>query len=399
LRLGAGHDVAPGLKDPLLTVILNRVEIGLYLWQDDAEFLVATLVANVVVALDIGRTASGTTELVVRELSVQDIVQTYNEVVPETDLAPLLSLAVDLVTDSFLKDKMRFEVDLGAVLSGLLGMPLDARLNVLRKELGPTAAPYLALYATFCDAADLANANDPVCFVPAARPVLGPVALASLDGLYHAPDPARFDLDRWLGVPSGEAELVLAEGLSAADWLFEASVDGSSWHTLPPPTRGRVVVTSPRLKFLGPHTIALRARSVMQPSAVSETARVAFWIDRERPTLRVEQRGSRVEVVAHDLGSPDAIELWARWSGEANSWQRVVGPISTSGQRGTLELVAVDAAGNRSAVSTVVLSTDSAAVNDVPPSEPNQGGCRAVVTPLWTTIVLISLWFSRRRAR
>ena len=77
-------------------------------------------------------------------------------------------------------------------------------------------------------------------------------------------------------------------------------------------------------------------------------------VDPERPTVTLHRSNNEVAVDVLEHGSPDDVEIWSRWSHphatetetDSVEWQRSDTQIDITLMRGTLEVMARDAAGN-----------------------------------------------------
>ncbi len=384
IRLGAGRMVGTEIQDPLVEIILDDVALNIYMFIDDQFMRITGIMTDLVIRMGVERTPEHALQVVLDEVSLVDTRQLYNELAPAADLSGLLELIIDIVTNQFLADSLRFEINLTNVLSDALGTPLYMRLNALRRDLGPTDAAYLSVFATLCDEDQVANADNLSCYLPGGvdgRSLISTsVRLADSSSMYQdVPDPAQFPPERWLAAPSGRTLLAVVSGPQAPNaYLYQYRIDGSAWSRFRGAPNGRLEVSSPRLRMLGQHHIEVRARHVRDYTQLSAPQSVYALVDPERPTVTLHRSNNEVAVDVLEHGSPDDVEIWSRWSHphatetetDSVEWQRSDTQIDITLMRGTLEVMARDAAGNTSEIASIALgdfsTTRPAAPDDAP---------------------------------
>lgn len=409
LRLGAGGLVSTGVTDPLLEVAVNDLELGLFMLIDDTQQRVSGLKADLILELGINRLPSGAMEIAVEDLNLTDISQIYNELVPLSDLSALFELVVDLAVDTLLGDSLKFELDINDTISEALGgVPLELRINTVRRDFGPTNTPYLSLYATLCSEADTKNERNRTCYIPegatSGRSAAGAHhAWLSRDASLYVKGDPRFPGARWRGAPSGVAEIgVRSEGPASQGYVYKYRVDGGSWSTFRPAADGVLYVKSARLKSAGHHVVEIQAQDAVQPHFTSEVFTVPLWVDHERPLVRAVRVGSIVEVEVEELVSPQQVEIFTRQhvNGQPVGELTLAShPINVSGLSGELEIVARDAAGNLSAPAWVELPGVAAATPlPISPEPLANAGCSASGgSAAWACLLGAALLLRRRR--
>lgn len=349
VRVGAGQLVAPGIEDPLLELSINDAAIDIYIFIDEALTRISGRLSDFVVQMGIDRTPDHKVELNLEKVGFSDFLETYNEIVPASDLSDLFELVVDLAVTRLLGGNLSLDFEITDALSTALGVPLELRLNAIRRDFGPTHAPYLSVYATLCGPDDIANSNNTACYTPPPALRLGlPVPQLVEESAYVPSDTNRFPEETWLAMPSGAITFKVND--PHADTLeYQFRVDNGLWSTYKAVRQGEFVINSPRLRVLGQHHIELRGRYSGAYTSRGTSIPYTLWIDRERPQLFVEQQGDYFLVHATDIGSPQQINLWSRERDSTTSgpWTACEGTVPLNPNHG-LEIVAIDAAGNES---------------------------------------------------
>lgn len=384
LRLGAGGLVATDVSEPLIELTLERLGLDLYVLMDDTQERITSITTDVSVHLEIERTATQALEVTVSRLSFDDVTETYNELVADADFSQLFELVVDLAVTQFLGDNLSFEVDVGASLGATLGVPLTLRVNRIRRDVGPDGARFLSVYSTLCDDADAQNPDDAACYTSgedgrSANALVGYAIEPS--SLYRSAD-VRHPAPRWWAAPSGRLELRVG-GPEAAAREYQARVDGGAWSAFRPAPQGLLALTSPRLAFLGRHTVEVRSRRPGLPTTRDAGARISFWIDPERPALALWPAGDGARAEAADYGSPELVELWARQP-PAQEWTPAGTFIPRRPGAERLEVVARDAAGNSSEIATL----DWRAA-ELSTAHEARAGCAAAPEVSWWLVLVV----------
>jgi hypothetical protein len=361
IRLGAGHEVATGVLDPLIQVTLDDLDLDVYLSIDGAPSRVAGLTVDVALNLAIERTPVGGLEVVIAGMEILESRSTYNELAPNVDMAELVLVVADFVLDTMLGDSARFALPFPSSLESSLGMDVSLRFNTVRRDLGPgvDGSPYLSLYISMCGGEDMADPDNITCYDPAytlARDsITAGLRLADTESLYVAIDP-----ERWSAAPSGRALLAVDFAGDADTLELSFQVDGGAFSTFRPLRDGMIEIASPKLRVLGRHTIGARLRAIGVPSSQVSVTPIDVWVDREAPRLSVRYDGATIAVTTSDFGARDVVEVLARRS-PAEGWLRLTsGTLDVSGWTGAVEVVARDLAGNTT-VSRVELDTSPSA--------------------------------------
>ena len=167
VRLGAAREIADGVYEPLIELRVDDLTLGLFIFIDDAQRQLSGVRTDLALQLGIERTSPQRLAVVVQTLSVHNSRQIYNELAPGADLASLLQSVVDLGLEGLVGDALRVEFDVANLVRDALAIPVELRLNAVRRDLDDGGRPYLSAYASLCDAVALADPDDPICYVDA----------------------------------------------------------------------------------------------------------------------------------------------------------------------------------------------------------------------------------------
>lgn len=166
VRIGAGRELAEGIADPLIEVVMDDLNVDISLFIDGAFHRVAGLASDLRVAMNVSRTESDVLQLVVEGITVENTRQIYNEIAAGADLSGLFEFMVDFAIQTALGDQLNFELDFADALGEALGAPITLNINTIRRDLSEDGAAYLSAYATLCAEDDLANSANPACYLP-----------------------------------------------------------------------------------------------------------------------------------------------------------------------------------------------------------------------------------------
>ncbi|MBI5511910.1 MAG: hypothetical protein HY903_24400 [Deltaproteobacteria bacterium] len=309
VRLGAGGMVGDGVQDPLVEIVVDDLQVDIFVFQDDELVRLAGIVADVVVRLSVDRGAASL-DLLVDGISLVDSRQLYNELAPGADLSRLMEMVVDLAVSQLLAGGQRIPLAASSLLGAPFGTPLYLHVSAVRRDLGDTGVPFLSFYATVCDEPATLNPDDPTCFVLKRAPA--PIVLVA------TPTPGP--------LYAGGAVVVDVEATprAASPYAYQVSVDGGPWSSFRLAAAGRLEVKSPRLNVAGRHLLALKARRVGDPSRESATRIVT--VDLTPPPAPPEP----VPVPADAAGPLEvssscraaALPWWAGLAACASAWRR-----------------------------------------------------------------------------
>ena len=156
---------------------------------------------------------------------LEDLHETYNELLAGADVPALLELVSDLLTSALLRDGLAFDLGLSGLLGQLTGLPLDMDVAALRVE--GTRDDFLSVLLSL-------------------RGVGGQALTAAVETEARLVDQAP-----------GWVELaVSARGADQARYQWR--LDDGPWRPLVKAPGGRLVVESPALGVLGAHRLHVR---------------------------------------------------------------------------------------------------------------------------------------------
>ncbi len=404
IRLGAGFDIAEGVPDPLIQADIDDLRFDISMFIDDSYLRVVGLSADVSVDLDIERTEDAGIKLVIRDIAIANSTQLYNELAPEADISGLFSTIIDLAIDTLLGDNLEFAFDVADTLSDSLGVPVELRLNTIRRDLGTTGVPYISMYATLCSPDQAQNPEDITCYLPAvaAAPQEGDVNV-EVDGASMFEQPAHYALpSRFIGVPSGHVDLHIATNQALE---YQYRVDGGMWRSWREATDGVLRVTNGRLKVAGDHEIELRYR---EPNGTSNYATqfISVLVDPERPQLSHDPDAGPAAVKVSEFTTPEDVELLQRPLNEGSTWSHAtIDALPAACERyGQLEVKAKDRAGLESNILVLACSEGvppgslASLTNAESSDEANSPCCTGAPGQPLLWLLLVGMWMRRRRA-
>ena len=139
VRIGAGRQLAEGIADPLVEVVMDDLAVDISLFIDGAFHRVAGLASDLRVAMNVSRTESDILQLVVEGITVENTEQIYNEIAPGADLSGLFD------SWSILQFKLPLVISLHS--NWILPThwekrwaPITLNINTVRRDLGTDGA-------------------------------------------------------------------------------------------------------------------------------------------------------------------------------------------------------------------------------------------------------------------
>ena len=388
VRIGAGRQLAEGITDPLVEVVMDDLAIDISLFIDGAFHRVAGLASDLRVAMNVSRTESDILELVVEGITVENTEQIYNEIAPGADLSGLFEFMVDFAIQTALGDQLAFELDFADAIGEALGAPITLNINTIRRDLGADGAAYLSAYATLCSDADLTNEANPACYVPPAPPV---DEGTTTEAFWRdaPPDSMAFPSRGILGWQGAKLPGVL-----------EARVDDGLWYQIAKNQKpdGQVVyeLSQASLHAAGFHTVEFRVRYPRGRHIDTLKLGKRTWLfDSIAPQIISSEGSHPKDWVVREVGTPESVRFEALdpATGQWLNYQTISGTSPT-------EFRWVDAAGNSSEhVSLSIEETSDSALN-VESDETSSSNC-ATGTGAAEVLALsaLGLWLQRRRRR
>jgi hypothetical protein len=284
---GVDEDGATVLIEPLLTLVLNDLDLDIYAERQGALFRVLTLRADLALDLSLAEGPSGDLQLVAGDASrwLQDVEVLNAEVIAEsaTDIEEaipvLLGVVLPLLTDS---------LDQSFPIPTFSGFGLDLDRITGSQTYGTTAYDktryaYLAVYS---DLVFDPNAAHTVARVQTMAS-LADVVMPDLDGL-RAGEKVKVTIDGDFAQRQPDAEVVL--------W---SRVDGGFWR---PVHEGReLVIKDPVLHIEGEHVIEVAAARKGVPASQDLTpVELELITDFVPPTVELIDEGGAVRVRVTD---------------------------------------------------------------------------------------------------
>jgi uncharacterized protein (TIGR03382 family) len=213
---------AGGIPQAAIELSFAEFGISLYTRADDQWVRVYGVATELDVQLVAQATPDDRILFAIAPPTLGPLTATYDEPLPEADLAGLLSLGVELAGAVLGGEGFELPLELDGLLSEATGLPIDAQIDRLSVESG-----HLAALVTLVD-----------------RPA-GGAAAASVQT--HAELLAR---------APGTAVLRVE---ASAPSLYQWRVDGGPWRPLGRASDGVLRVADPLLSLAGPHQVRVRA--------------------------------------------------------------------------------------------------------------------------------------------
>ena len=401
VRIGAGRQLAEGIADPLVEIVMDDLAVDISLFIDGAFHRVAGLSSDLRVAMNVARTDNDVLQLVVEGITVENTEQIYNEIAEGADLSGLFEFMVDFAIQTALGDQLQFELDFADAIGEALGAPVTLNINTVRRDLGADGAAYLSAYATLCSEADLLNESNPACFVPPPSPV----------------DEESTTEAFWRNAPASDqafpSEGQLRWQAPALPGILEARVDEGIWYQVATESLGDTELQSyalnqSSLNAAGYHEIEFRLRYSHGRYTKTLTLGKRSWLfDSIAPKIVERSEELHPEFwVVREIGSPESLTFeaqdpstgaWVDWA-LANKcsvdfrWVDLAGNASE-----VIRFETKTADGSTTSVSDAIFGTESC---DASGSDDASSGCAggsgaAEILGLWT----LGLWYRRRQKK
>ena len=392
--------IAAGVHESLFTVVLNNLQVGIYIHlDDDTSHRLSGLIANVELKLDMERAAQGGIDLVITAINVGEIFQSYNEIAPSANLSAFFELALDLGLSLALSDGLRFNVDLAESLQSAMGVSLGVNINRVRRDFGSEGHGFISAYATLCGENDFDDINNASCYRSAGAPSGRSLHFANTT-LTLAPQELYASIDdsphSW-PLPKGSLVLTATQLQQAENLSYQYRVDAGPWTSFRSiGEAGELVIQSPRLWVMAYHTIDVRiaVKGTRQQSSVLS---YSLWLDAEPPQLQLKENAENQLVAqATDLGSSDRTEIW--FQRDLNDWERYTEPLDMRIAEGPINFRARDLAGNSSEMRTWTPSAITP-TRSLSEETPAAQGCTALAPQGWALLGLCVALLGRRRKR
>lgn len=243
-----------GIPQAGIAVRLPRLGLSFYALVEERWTRLLAAEVSVAVELVVQATPDNALVITVGQPVIEDLRETYNELLTGADVPALLELITDLLTSALLQDGLRFDLGLTGLLGQLTGLPLDMDIAALRVE------------------------GDRDDFLS---------VLLSLRGVGQALTAAVETSAKVVEVAPGRVELAVeASDLAHFQWRLDAG----PWRPLEGVPNGRLVVESPALRVLGAHTIEVRAVGQGQYRSLDATpARVEVVVEQSQVPVSQEK--------------------------------------------------------------------------------------------------------------
>lgn len=372
-----------GDADPLLSILLEELQVDFYVWSNDRFVRFMTYQADLTLALNL-TVADGEIVPMVVGLDAENSSVTNQSDLLTEEPSRLAMIIQDVLTGFA---SMAFGDLGGFALPDLMGIELEVQEGGVR-GIEESGEAFLGIFARL-------NVTAPMAL---SAPVETHMTIGELEL-----DPYDMRFDTWReGTPPRLSLHLDASGPEAVEFEYSVRVDGQPWSAW---TRdSNVVVEDPMLRFQARHVVEARARVVGEKRSVDMTPAVAeVLVDIEPPLVELVHEGGRLHVEAWDLLGDETLQYRWRPAGESfddesnagwSDWSRISRRVALP-VVGAVEVEVRDDAGN-------VGSVSSPLIRGVP--NPSGGGCDCSVegpghAPGSALAFLGALFFLARRPR
>lgn len=354
-ELGAGTVDEDGtIIDPLLTAMMEDLEIDFYVFTEDRYVRLLTLRSTLAIPLALSVNDANQIEIALGDLSaaLQDIEALHAELLSEDDavaVATVLPSLIGALLPTLVGDALE-PIDLPEIAEGVsLVIPSD----------GITSVDARQMLAIFADVA----IGTPVSKSASLRPGIAALEVVRADRadveamLAARAEGAPLDID--LLTPEVRMTLeAMDNGAPAEAVEFSTRVNGGAWRTWR--RGGELVIRDPAMALSGTYTIDVRARYEGEPTpSVPYLSSTSFTVDYVPPRVEMVLTDNSVAVVVEDQHSPENVAV--RYRIANGEWRRAdarfeldLGETLAVGETAELVVEATDAFGNRAVEKSIV---------------------------------------------
>ena len=378
--------------DPLLTLVLDQLQIDFYSLVDERYVRLFTLTADVKLPLSLIFNGCSSLQPAMGDLRqvITNIRTTRSEMLAEdpTLLTDLIPAVLGLAEPALAQMLSPFE------MPDFAGYRL--RVDAFR-GITPNASGrfhHLGLFASLISPNVACGVAAPRVSAELAESRIPPTEAMRLTGQ---------------GLPLPAAVLRVGTPGSTAEAEYAWRVDGGLWSTFAPAPSGLLEVAHGAFLLQGTHRIEVQARHADRPHGVSAPAAVSFTVDFSPPevTLTPDGAADRLRVVARDNVSPDEALGYAYRVGPEGAFS-AFGParpidLSSVVEAGGVTVRVMDAAGN---VAEATWADSEVHPYQLTPRRPHGAtggdegaGCSATGgVPASAGLIALLAWLRRRRA-
>ncbi len=278
-------------RDSHLKVRWPGVHIDLYPLLDEAPTRVLGVSADVSVGISALPTPTGSVQLFIDSLDIQNLAETYNEMGAAFDpdgLNQLLGVFLPALLDG---EPIDLPLD-----SSTLGIPLVPKLRAV--SLLGAAGHHLGVFARLCTADDLTDSQNALCYE--APGTLNPLSVRSLPSKNLWAQPVGGN------VLLAEEPLVVQahSGVGPIELAIRVDGLGPYFTFVAADEDGLFHLEHPALAWPGDHTVELLGRAQSNPSSWTEPSRFTVHVERIPSPLLPESTGVPVAPAAVAAPAP-----------------------------------------------------------------------------------------------
>jgi hypothetical protein len=307
ITLGEGTE-----EDGLLQIAWEEVDISFYVLVYDRFARVFSVRSDISLASSIFHIPEeGLLEIsIVDGPNVGNFSEIYNELLVGVSFSEVLESLVGLAFDALLADGLNVDINIADIFTDALGVPLYLDFHGI--ETTPAADPeFLNLYISLTDTAPSEDRS------PQATQS---ASVANPSGLY-LDLPEEAETPRTVPRPSGQIRIQGHVVSDVHEVEYFARVDFGAWRgPITADASGQFTLADPKLRLIGKHSIALRARHKGLPQTLeAQATTVDVWVDPYRPQANLIAEDETLLAVGQDRGSQPGDLLWS-WQKDDNEW-------------------------------------------------------------------------------
>ncbi|MBT6435185.1 MAG: hypothetical protein HOK97_08985 [Deltaproteobacteria bacterium] len=239
VTFGSGDIISEDEVDSHIKIFWPDVELAIYPLIDDSVQRLLAFKFNLVINVSLVPDATGALQIMIDQLDLADVYESYNEIGTDFDPAAVADL-IGVFLPTLLEDADAFKVDLGPET---LGAPLGLKVRKLNAE-GPEGR-HLAVYLKICTESELGDPTNDLCY--SNNDTSAEESLISGANI-------RFNEN------SRDWELHLADSYFQGEYAVRVDGRGPWYNYRAPGADGVLVLEQPQLRFPGPHEIEVMVR-------------------------------------------------------------------------------------------------------------------------------------------
>lgn len=344
------------IYDWLIKLDMQEMGIAFHVLVQDRYIRAFEVTSDVFVGLNITVLPDNTLQVAVGEITIDDFVEYYNEILPNADFAMVLPTLIEIAMQGLLSNTLTFDLDISTAVSDALnGAPIFLRVNEIFRD--GVQQDYLTMTLTFTSS------------------LSAPLSLASETYAALGKSDLLVDRSTERAMPTGHVQLLVGDDLGVEDRdrvEYQLRVDGGLWRTWRRASPdGSIIFDDAHLMLPGAHDVEVRSRYAGQYTTLDPSpVKMRVVVDPFGPRLSAQLDGDAAEIRVVDSETPFDEPLFLQARVDGGAWfdvplariegdpdgaaQAKVWLSDVSGGR-KLELKAADPRGNSSEIASVRL--------------------------------------------